>query len=227
MIRFAGTFSKVSRWGAAVGLASSVVLLVVWSGCATPEERYRVLSFFFDGVPDPSTMIEPAEGTVVIGRGADARRVYAHKPWTEKDSCLVACHVGDIYNLPDSSICLKCHEETPTQFPRMHGPVAAVACLWCHEPHKSEHRYLLLEASPGLCIQCHEPGVLLGDDPPAHTDPARDCLDCHSGHGGDAAGFLIHKPDPEEAQPVLDQPYEEPDSEAPVAPADPDDAGES
>ena len=208
--------------------AMAAALAVLWSGCATPEERYRVLSFFFDGVPDPSTMVELVDGAVIWGSGEDARVVYEHKPVTE-DAC-EDCH-GSFSNVYitslDSSICLKCHEETPTQFPRMHGPVAAVACLWCHEPHRSPYRYLLREASPGLCIQCHEPGVLLGDDPPAHLDPARSCLDCHSGHGGDAAGFLIHKPDPEEARPVPDQPVEEPDDGAPVAPADPDDAGES
>src|SRR5690606_994276 len=57
--------ARAVRRLARVGLVL-VGLLMVGLGCQTPEDRYRVLSFFFDGVPVPPGMLgdmpELAEG---------------------------------------------------------------------------------------------------------------------------------------------------------------------
>jgi len=112
---------------------------------------------------------------------------------------------------------MKCHEPVTRQYPRMHGPVAAVACLYCHRAHDAEYEYLLKTDEPEMCTQCHQRGVLLGDDPPAHLDPERSCIDCHSGHGGTGSGFLLPRDQWEEPE----EPEAPADSEAPAEPDGP------
>jgi len=56
--------------------------LVLMAGCGSPRERYRVLSYFFDGVPDPD-----AVKRVVNDQGVSvpvvARVVTQHKPYAD------------------------------------------------------------------------------------------------------------------------------------------------
>ena len=106
--------------------------LVLWPGC-TAERRYKVLSFFFDGVPDPREQAALAGGGKLRGRlpGGEPMIVFSHKPFAE-DRC-DSCHSGGINALfrpaPDtvtSDVCLRCHRDVPSQYPVMHGPVAIV-----------------------------------------------------------------------------------------------------
>src|SRR4051794_36504287 len=61
-------------WG--VCAIGGVVLLVM--GC-TPTKRYAVMSFFFDGVPDPDAALKA--GAAV--RGVSGQVMYVHKPFAE------------------------------------------------------------------------------------------------------------------------------------------------
>jgi predicted CXXCH cytochrome family protein len=155
-------------------------------GCS-PQKRYKVLSFFFDGVPIP-------QGT----QGAAGQpAMYIHKPYA--DGKCGSCHDTDQMELSisqptnikniSSSVCLKCHGKVPTQFPVMHGPVAAGACLMCHAPHSSSTAHLLQAPAPRICVQCHTPGGTLTQRP-EHKDAKADCLSCHFGHGGTKHGML-------------------------------------
>src|SRR5690349_17739222 len=105
-------------WGRVMALASVFVYLCITlflsvGGCDTPEKRYRTLSFFFDGVPNPYAP-KVAPGTE---EGADARAggtvtvQHVHKPYDE-GHCY-ECH-GDAKEFSEfkamgPQVCLKCH----------------------------------------------------------------------------------------------------------------------
>lgn len=147
-----------------------------------------MLSFFFDGVPDPNAII--ADSDLAAAKAAGLT-YYTHKPYAE-NACR-ECHdnPSNVFGgRTDSSICMKCHAEVVQQHEVMHGPVAAVACLWCHKPHESIHENLLRYEVPQLCRQCHVPGLLGAPQQPDHIQNEVACLDCHSGHGGDNRYFL-------------------------------------
>ena len=165
-------------------------VLIAWTGC-TAAKRYHVLSFFFDGVPDPNAL-QITSATVA---GQVARPVYSHKPYLE-GKC-DSCHTGGMNSVFEptntlevsSRVCLKCHERVLNEYPIMHGPVVVIECLRCHAPHESNTAHLLAGPSPNICRQCHEP-VLLSPRIPEHMDLKASCLDCHFGHGAEKHGML-------------------------------------
>jgi predicted CXXCH cytochrome family protein len=171
-----------------------VVSSILWPGCTSdPQKRYKILSFFFDGVPEPT---ETVAGGGVVRKipGGQPMVIFAHKPFAE-EKC-DSCHSGGMNALyrqvPESvssNVCLRCHQEVTSKYAVMHGPVATVECLWCHAPHEANYRWLLRQPAPDVCLQCHTP-ELLSANPPEHTMPKSDCLACHSGHGGEQHGLL-------------------------------------
>ncbi len=178
--------------------AAALVLAIAacaisWSGCAV-EKNYKLLSFFFDGVPDPSKSRATPSGP--LGGIADPKSsptYSAHKPYVQEQCS--DCHAGRLQmSRKDSSICLKCHANQTSQYERMHGPVAAAACLWCHSPHESAFAKLLKGEARLVCGQCHEPERLTITRAPEHADAARSCLECHSGHGGTRPFMLLTQP---------------------------------
>jgi predicted CXXCH cytochrome family protein len=171
-----------------LGLAFAAVLAGCAIGCTT-RKRYQVLSFFFDGVPDPDA---PRGAASAARRNTRTNHpVFVHKPFSE-EKCS-ACHLNsqDIFTRakirPDA--CLDCHPNVPREHASVHGPVVNNLCLWCHSPHSSPQEHLLKAPAPKLCTQCHDPATL-GPTPPEHLDRKADCLSCHSGHGGQTGSFL-------------------------------------
>ena len=167
----------------AVGAALAVV--GAWTGCSV-EKNYELLSFFFDGVPDPNApMMEGASGPVL----RESPTYSAHEPYVQ-DQCR-DCHKAR-FNLgpQDSDICFDCHENVPTAQPVMHGPVVAGACLWCHSAHESPYPSLLKGTGREVCMTCHEAGMLSVRQVPEHADESISCLSCHYGHGGMSRYFL-------------------------------------
>lgn len=161
----------------------------LWAGCSE-QKHYRLLSFFFDGVPAPQGAVSQIgpDGKVVPGGNVV---LFQHKPYQE-GTCQ-QCHgePGALYEISalSGATCLKCHEKVPQEHVLMHGPVAASACLWCHDPHQSTERHLMRGPSASICQQCHE-RELLGENPPEHQSSTADCLSCHYGHGGSGRNFL-------------------------------------
>ena len=173
-------------------IAGPVIAFALWSGCSVTQKNHKVLSFFFDGVPEPS--VSPAAAAA----GAGPSRVILHRPYAE-ERC-DACHRSKYRpSKTDSSICLECHAAVQTQHERMHGAVIAAACLWCHNPHESSHPALLRSADRKVCGQCHTEEMLRASRIPEHTDASRACLECHSGHGS-SRPFLL-KPGVAESPP--------------------------
>ena len=102
---------------------------IVWFGCSV-EKHYDLLSFFFDGVPNPNALPVTATAGDPISMRQSPTYV-AHTPYVERqcDSChrsrFDTSRVG-------AEVCLPCHEGVETEYRVMHGPVALGACLWCH-----------------------------------------------------------------------------------------------
>lgn len=179
-------------WRTTILVAVCGGLLGMWLGC-TPQKRYQVLSFFFDGVPNPDAPVADSGKTATAGTGpriAGGAGLFVHKPFGQQQCA--ACHGspsgGDIAAL-DAGKCLECHKSVPTRYTRMHGPVVAGVCLWCHAPHESTHPALLRASGQEICTQCHEYEVLPAS-PPAHQDRQRDCLSCHVAHGSNQRMLL-------------------------------------
>src|SRR4051812_20841274 len=92
-------FTSSERWGSTVLWLTVSLLglgLLVASGCS-PDRRYQMLSFFFDGVPNPHAV----PGAVAVGSGqpgsaAGVAQVlsYVHKPYVENKRN--ACHSGNL-----------------------------------------------------------------------------------------------------------------------------------
>lgn len=172
-------------WPIAVVLLAA---LLIASGCGSPRARYKVLSFFFDGVPNPDA---PANAGRASIRTAGGREVYVHKPYAE-EKC-DACHqnTADIFARAQVSpqACLKCHDTILKAYPYMHGPVASAYCLKCHEGHQSDYKHLLKVGGSKLCTQCHSMPDL-SRKVPEHGDAQISCMTCHSGHGGQTHKLL-------------------------------------
>jgi predicted CXXCH cytochrome family protein len=168
--------------------------MALWGGCSV-ERNYRVLSFFFDGVPDPSLNGKKPGSTP--GQSADpkASPTYSvHKPYAE-DRC-AECHSQQFQlTRKDSGVCLKCHQAETSKHERMHGPVAAGACLWCHNPHESAYPHLFQGEARAVCTQCHDKTVLKTSKVPEHGQETVSCLACHFGHGG-TNEFMLRTPPP-------------------------------
>jgi predicted CXXCH cytochrome family protein len=185
-------------------LVAGALLILVWGGCSV-EKHYELLSFFFDGVPEPLTpemqaLADRAGGgsRLTAGRMASAHTAYL-------DRRCVECH-GDQANFGFTTTgfsdlgeqaCLRCHDQEAKPPAFEHGPVALGACLVCHDAHASLYPVLLVKPSPALCLDCHDPQLGGVPSTPGHEDPSRDCLECHYGHGGERHYLLRNRVDPD------------------------------
>jgi predicted CXXCH cytochrome family protein len=165
---------------------------VVWAGCSV-EKHYELLSFFFDGVPNPNLLpVLAASGDPAAIRLSPTYT--AHEPFIEQRCD--ACH-GQRFDMTavGAEVCFECHQGVQDAYPFMHGPVVVGVCLWCHVPHESAYPALLKSDGRSVCTQCHEPGLLSVDRVPEHADESASCVDCHVGHGSEDR-FLLRKDRP-------------------------------
>src|SRR4030042_843662 len=119
--------------------------LILFSTSCDKYIRYRVLNFFFDGVPHPD---KPQESKEPVGvKTARLKQIeraesppapprYKHPPAEGKDDCSF-CH-GPMNRmvLPPKDMCLKCHTHVKGNLAFIHGP-AVVDCVVCHNVHES------------------------------------------------------------------------------------------
>jgi predicted CXXCH cytochrome family protein len=182
-----------SRRRTATALAPLIGLCIA-IGCATPEERYRTLSFLFDDVPMPESMRARSESEApALAQGiVPALSKEPAVVWVTHDPDCDECHTSKQalfpYAMPPD-LCWDCHDAEDFANTIPHGPFAAGACLQCHNPHKSQHASLLIEAPADLCASCHD----------ATTFPAleqhqamqgEDCIECHDPHAAPARYML-------------------------------------
>ena len=190
---------KIIRYWFSLFLLISFIVSLS-SGC-NPNKNYQTLSFFFDGVPNPSANTSTTDTTLQQTESFKVRNLkmdkesekYIHKGY-KKNEC-GSCHdVKHAYRLIERQpkLCYKCHDDYNDQHKYLHGPVAAGYCTACHHPHQSSNEHILIIEIEKLCIHCHEPGDVTKN--PSHKDIGNvNCVKCHSSHGGETFNML--KPD--------------------------------
>lgn len=162
-----------------------MAVLVLGYGCGTPEQRYKVLTIFFTGVPKPE-----AENPLVTDKSGERRTLAttneyrAHGPYAAK--FCATCHEpgSNALLMPIGELCLYCHTDVTARNRKMlHGPVAAGACIVCHNPHGSVYPFFLNDESKKFCYFCHDQNDILRR--PVHRDTDKQCTECHNAHSSD------------------------------------------
>lgn len=181
-------------------LTLSFVVFALVVSCAEPT-KYRVLTFFFDGVPEPGQARLAAETktqTQVLAPGAGEAttqaepplRHFTHPPY--RDNRCDGCHdpqSGQLLKPIQEGLCLVCHAKVAAEPKFLHGPVAVNECGLCHHHHESRYAKLLLANPTATCLVCHDRADLTQGE--HHADLERQtCVDCHNPHGGSDRFFL-------------------------------------
>lgn len=173
-----------------------MLVSLAFAACASGQ-RHRVLSFLFDGVPDPNAPTtttlpthrkrpyllphRPAQPIVVP---AALPYVSKHKPFGDRQCS--GCH--DLSSGNDTMtrtvmLCDRCHQEQRVREKWGHGPINLGMCTPCHKAHQSPYPHLLEEPVPDLCQRCHED--VLEQRPAYHQIPElNQCTRCHDPHRG-------------------------------------------
>ena len=172
--------------------------LLCLSGCSKVQ-RYKVLTFFFEGVPHPNQRkiitIFHGEGqsgwdesngplTEYVGEDVLGQRGRSLHKFAQDCS---KCHVGStmrrerrlVRPIPD--LCYMCHSNYEESGGNLHGPIAVGECIFCHRPHQSSFVNLQEAPQPDLCYKCHDKREmhLIID----HEDKIESkCTDCHDPH---------------------------------------------
>jgi predicted CXXCH cytochrome family protein len=184
-----------------VALAATVSSL----GCATPEQRHRVLTFFFDGVPplpsdEPEPEPEPAEWTEdtalqLADIGEDESTYSVHGPVAEKEC--QECHASSYSNrltMTGEDLCWSCHDLEDFPGEQVHPPVAGGFCLGCHDPHRSKNPFLLVRSPEEICDHCHDQQTFAAIED-HRAEQGSDCQGCHDVHASDRRYMLKNDED--------------------------------
>jgi len=180
-----------------------IILILIWvalggfgligiNGCSSAHS-HKVLSFFFDGVPEPANDKAASLADSLLTRDTTlAASVktpvkpmgYYHSPYQDKQCA--SCHdQGSMGKLkaPMPGVCNQCHEDYADKYANLHGPVAGGQCTQCHNPHMSANENLLIRTNNDLCLQCHDAELVMQNN--VHKgNPDALCLTCHDPHGG-------------------------------------------
>lgn len=177
-----------------------LVTLTAWAlslACSQPT-RYQMLSFFFDGVPEPGRAGGAGDAqtgdrtrpAVEPSPAVQPKRYYAHTPY-RKNRC-EGCHdptSGQLIRSVSEGLCLICHSKLIADARFVHGPVAVNDCTVCHHFHGAPFPNLLLVDPVATCLNCHDRVDLSAGDHHAALDQ-RSCEECHNPHAGDDRFFL-------------------------------------
>jgi len=152
-------------------------------GCE-PRTQYKVLSFVFDGVPDPDKPVEGGQtGGNGNGKARVARSTYReHGPFAAK--MCEGCHERstNVLIMPVEKLCLNCHTlQLDKKF--IHGPVVSGGCKVCHDPHGSAFPFLLVSDPRTFCYYCHSEKDVARNE--VHQGVTEACTICHNAHMSD------------------------------------------
>ncbi len=185
-----------SLWGVTLLFFALLAL-----SCST-QTRYEVLSFFFDGVPEPQSEKTQDEetattATLVVDAGqsdeSSARRRPSLVPHQKIDRSLCStCHASqqgalDARPISGKGICQKCHGDRLREEGWNHGPINIGQCSPCHmNGHQSAGPYLLSRPTvKELCHTCHD-GNKKKSEMQHRAQSLRisveDCMACHDPH---------------------------------------------
>ncbi len=183
---FTELIKRAARMAACVLLFAALGMY----GCA-PQTRYKVLSFFFDGVPNPEMIAQKAnagkhENDEMSSMKAVTYRM--HGPYASRNCS--GCHTpgSNVLVLPRDKLCFRCHELDLSK-KYVHGPVAAGGCLMCHDPHGSAYPYFLIADPATFCLRCHNKKDIAKNEAHKGID-GEQCTTCHDAHASNKE-FLL------------------------------------
>lgn len=164
----------------------TVLLFValIAAGCA-PEQRYKVLSFFIDGLTPPEKEDGKwhSAGSEAPGSNKEPLKYREHGPYAA--GLCGACHVQTGSNeliMPVEKLCQNCHVLNLNK-KKVHGPVVAGGCKICHDPHGSPYRFFLVSESKDFCFFCHARKDI--EKREVHRGTDEGCTYCHDAHAAD------------------------------------------
>lgn len=172
------------RWAGIVVFFLGLTLLL----SCEPRSRYKTLSFFFDGVPDPDKVVSaPGDSRQRADERELKNKFLSHGPYEAK--LCEACHQrgSNALVLPMEKLCFKCHTMGLNK-KYLHGPVAAGSCRVCHDPHGSGRPFLLVSEAQKFCYYCHAEKAVSATQ--AHQGMEVSCTECHDAHSSDNRFFL-------------------------------------
>ena len=178
---------------------------IIFLSCAQ-NQRYKLMSFFFDEVPDPSKKDKAVFEPVFESSPKDSLKnklisdtelivQWVFHPAYQKKECN-KCHdrtnsLALIEQQPE--LCYSCHKEMENKYKLLHGPVAAGFCSECHNPHSSKIEHLLTRKGRRLCTHCHELNDIKKNSSHANINNTN-CTKCHNPHGGEKNYYLNKNP---------------------------------
>jgi len=155
--------------------AAMVCAFFVFLGCDR-QSRYKVLTFFFEGVPDPNAVRAKAAVSVSTGIDENTKTIIIEKPKTPAELALYKqkhhsrhkflkdcdkCHEGGLrtgikeLRQPMPDLCYSCHKDFSRLGKYLHGPINVGECVFCHDLHGTLYIKLQKEPQPKLCYNCH------------------------------------------------------------------------
>jgi predicted CXXCH cytochrome family protein len=178
-----------------------IVLLLLLSGfvinsCVT-SSNYKILSFFFDGVPNPdSTQISKNDSLKIVDTNSirlatnSPKKGSVHPPYAERN-CGICHDLSKQYKLVSTmpDLCYTCHEDFSDGNKIVHGPVASGNCTECHDAHSSPNEKMLLDKSQKLCFNCHVKDDIMNNAVHSDIDSTL-CWTCHEPHSSVDKLFL-------------------------------------
>ncbi len=174
----------------------SLLLLLV---ACDVKKNYNILSFFFDGVPNPVERINTSktielDSTKIKRHNLVLKKTQPnfifHKPFKQR-KCSKCHNVSKGFSLTKTlpELCYSCHKNFVKKLVFVHGPVDSGYCSKCHHPHKSKNEYMLLKTGKALCLQCHNRSDVIKNK--IHKDlESKGCISCHNPHGSKVKYFL-------------------------------------
>ena len=179
----------MKKWTILLTVLMAAALLY---GCE-PTARYKVLSFFFDGVPNPeevkaAEMKKKAAEERKAGGGTTGITSFKHGPYAAR--MCSGCHMTGASNrliAPLEKLCFGCHEFKMDK-KWVHGPFAAGDCTVCHDPHSSRYKFLLVSEPGKLCFNCHDEKAITESE--LHKGTDMQCTTCHDPHMSDQQYML-------------------------------------
>jgi predicted CXXCH cytochrome family protein len=163
------------------------MLITLAYGCEG-KSSYKVLSFFFDGVPLPGETNKAGAKKEDPTAAANKKEIYReHGPYAAKQC--EGCHVRGSNKLlfPIEELCLRCHAMNISK-QYIHGPLASGGCKICHEPHGSRYPFLLVAEANVFCLYCHNKNDILKRE--VHKGMEEQCTVCHDAHSSDKQYLL-------------------------------------
>jgi predicted CXXCH cytochrome family protein len=178
--------------------AAALLLVGLFVTACGTHQRYKVLTFFFEGVPEPGSELVVAEAVSEASTTSKPKRkgftpvvtkMFMHEPFELKEckNCHKTKHSQALLK-EEPQLCYDCHGKMLKRMTFVHKPAEEGNCKACHVAHQSPHWFLLPKPELNLCNDCHDP---VNTQEFVHTPVAEgQCSKCHNPHGGKNAMYL-------------------------------------